>query len=164
MPRLSETQQLLDIIMAFLDEMVEKYTIFREFNIKATSTSEFGGWIIESGSDLPNLLMRLEGYFMSREYIKKNVQVFLETQYINYSNIRGDELFMIIMRFLDDFFEDHLVLENKKEKLEHNWQWKGYRPTRDRNRISLYYKLTGIVPSRQEMESKVRAFIQMKNL
>jgi hypothetical protein len=92
------------------------------------------------------------------------VEVFLETQHINYSNIRGDELLKIMLKFLDDFFEDHLVIENKKEKLEHNWQRKGYRSSRERNRMTLSYKLSGIVPSREEMESQVRAFIQMKKL
>jgi hypothetical protein len=136
----------------------------RTLIIAATSTSEYGGYISEAGSGNPNLLLRVEGFYMSRDDIKKCVEVFLETQYISYSNTRSDELVKIMMKFLDDFFEDYLVIEKKKEKVDNNWQRKGYRVTRDRNRISLSYQISGIVPSREEMESQVRAFLQMKKL
>jgi hypothetical protein len=62
MPRPSGHQQLLEIIMTFLDEMVEKYTVFEEFNIEATYTSEYGGYIFEAGSGIPNLLLQIFPY------------------------------------------------------------------------------------------------------
>jgi hypothetical protein len=162
MPRPPEHQKLLNYIMAFLDEMASKYTIFDNFNIQDTSLSPPLGWVTKDELDLPSLFFRVEGYYMSRDDIEKNVKVLLETQHINYSNIRGDELVKIMMKFLDDFFEDYLVIENKKEKVDNNWQRKGFRAVRDRTRVSLSYKITGIIPSREEMESQVRAFIQMK--
>ncbi len=65
---------------------------------------------------------------------------------------------------MDDFFKNHLVLENKKEKVDSNLQRSGYRPTKERIRNNISYQLCGVVPSRNEIDSQIKTFIQIKNL
>ena len=65
---------------------------------------------------------------------------------------------------MDDFFENHLVLQNKKERVDSNIQQSGYRPTKERIRNNISYQLSGVVPSRNEIDSQIKTFIQIKNL
>lgn len=157
-------KELTKIIMSFMDELVEKYTVFEEVNIKSTSTSLYGGYKTEQEKEKPNIGFKFEGYFIDKQDFQSYIDIFIDTEQINFENRHDNELIKIMMKFMDQFFEDHLVLENKKETLDSNLQKKGYRPIKERTRSSIDFKLSGIVPSRNEVERQVRAFVQMKNL
>ncbi len=164
MPRQSENIQISEIIMSFLDDFIKRYTTFENLTLESYSTSARGGYNTGANPETPNHFFNFEGFFVNREDLKKYVEVFVDAQSLDLANNRGDKLFRIMMNFMDDFFENHLVIDNKKEKKDKELQYKGYRPTKERVRIKVSYEFSGIIPSREEIEAQVKTFLQMKNL
>ena len=65
---------------------------------------------------------------------------------------------------MDDFFNQHLIIENKKERFVSDFPKKGYRAVKDKEKNEVVYKFSGLIPSRSEIENQVRVFIQTHNL
>jgi membrane-bound lytic murein transglycosylase MltF len=74
------------------------------------------------------------------------------------------QLLRVLMAFMDEFNENYTVLENIKSKNIDSISRFGYRTKKDKLRGTISYTLSGIQPSREEIERQVRSFIQMKNL
>ena len=164
MPRQAENRQLVEIILAFFDDLVEKYTIFEELNMDSTSNSLFGGYKVESDEPRPSIGFKFEGFFIERKEFKSYIEVFLDAKNPTYTNLRGDELLKILLTFLDDFFENHLVIESKKVAETLGFPKSGYRGTKSRDRKYVSYQISGIIPSREEIESQIRTFLHLNNL
>jgi len=162
MPK-SIQSELINILEIFMDELVEKYTVFRELNITSTSSSLYGGYNT-SEDEAPNLSFRLDGYFFNKSELKNYIRAFVETGDFNYSNTDRNEVRIFIMKFLDDFMENHLLIEGKRERLASNLPTQGYRYSKEEKRSELNYNFRGTIPTREEMEAKVRVFIEMNKL
>jgi len=160
----STKNEIITIIEKFMDEMVERYTVFRELNINATTFSQYSGFSDLDDESKPNISFRLDGYYFSKSELKNYIRVFVDTNEIIYRDPNRDELQILIMRFLDDFMESHLIIENKKERHISDLQKKGYRPTKERQKSELIYRFSGIIPSREELEKQVKVFIEMNKL
>jgi len=164
MPRVSENKQLVEIILAFFDDLVEKYTIFEEVNMDSTSSSLFGGYMVESDEPKPSIGFKFEGFFIERKEFKNYIEIFIDVNNPTYTDLRGDELLKILLTFMDDFFENHLVIESKKVTEKLGFPKSGYRATKNREQQNVAYQISGIIPSREEIESQIRTFLHTKNL
>ena len=68
------------------------------------------------------------------------------------------------MLFMDNLFNNHLIIENKKERLVSDFPKKGYRSVKEKEKNEVSYKFSGLIPSRPEIENQVRVFIQTHKL
>jgi hypothetical protein len=107
---------------------------------------------------------RLQGILVDQKELGNYIEVFLDTNSISYSNPNEHELLNVIMLFMDDFFNQHLIIENKKERMVSDFPKKGYRSVKEKEKNEVVYKFSGLIPSRSEIENQVRVFIQTYKL
>ncbi len=164
MPVKPENKNLVSIIKNFMDEFITRYNVFEEFKIESTSNSVYAGDLQDS-DDIDNKIeFRLKGVLVDQKELGNFIEVFLDTNSISYSNPNEHELLNVMMLFLDDFFNQHLVIENKKERFVSDFPKKGYRSVREKEKNEVLYKFSGLIPSRAEIENQVRVFIQTHKL
>jgi hypothetical protein len=164
MPTKFDNKHLLNIIKNFMDEFIERYNVFEEFKIESTSNSVYAGDIQDSDNIDNRIEFRLEGVLVDKKELGNYIEVFLDTNSISYSNPNEHELLNVMMLFLDDFFNQHLIIENKKERLVSDFPKKGYRSVKEKEKNEVSYKFSGLIPSRSEIENQVRVFIQTHKL
>jgi hypothetical protein len=164
MPVKPENKNLVNIIRNFMDEFITRYNVLEEFKIEATSNSTYAGDLQDS-DDIDNKIeFRLEGVLVDKKELGNFIEVFLDTNSVSYSNPNEHELLNVMMLFLDDFFNQHLIIENKKERFVSDFPKKGYRPVKEKEKNEVLYKFSGLIPSRSEIENQVRVFIQTHKL
>jgi hypothetical protein len=164
MPIKSENKNLVSIIKTPMDEFIERYNVFEEFKIESTSASMYAGDLQDS-DNIDNLIeFRLKGILVDPIELRNYIEVFLDTNSISYSSPNEHELLNVMMLFLDDFFNQHLIIENKKERIISDFPKKGYRPVKEKEKNEVVYKFSGLIPSRSEVENQVRVFIQTHKL
>ena len=164
MPVKPENKNLVNIIKNFMDEFITRYNVFEEFNIESTSNSVYAGDLQDSDNIDNKIEFRLKGILVDPKELANYIEVFLDTNSISYSNPNEHELLNVIMLFLDDFFNNHLIIENKKERMVSDFPKKGYRPVKEKEKNEVVYKFSGLIPSRAEIENQVRVFIQTHKL
>jgi hypothetical protein len=164
MPTKSENKSLVNIIKNFMDEFITRYNVFEEFHIESTSNSMYAGDLQDSDNLEGRIEFRLQGILVDKKELGNYIEVFLDTNDISYSNPNEHVLLNVMMLFLDDFFNQHLIIENKKERLVSDFPKKGYRPVKEKEKNEVVYKFSGLIPSRSEIENQVRVFIQTHKL
>lgn len=164
MPVKPENKTLVNIIKNFMDEFIERYNVFEEFNIESTSNSIYAGDLQDSDDIEGRIEFRLNGVLVDAKELGNYIEVFLDINSISYSNPNEHELLNVIMLFLDDFFNQHLIIENKKERFVSDFPKKGYRPVKEKEKNEVLYKFSGLIPSRSEIENQLRVFIQTHKL
>jgi hypothetical protein len=160
MPVKPENKNLVNIIKNFMEDFIERYNVFEEFHIESTSNSVYAGDLQDSDDIEGRIEFRLKGILIDKKELGNYIEVFLDTNSISYSNPNEHELLNVMMLFLDDFFNQHLIIENKKEKLVSDFPKKGYRPVKEKEKNEVVYKFSGFIQSRSEIENQVRVFIQ----
>jgi hypothetical protein len=164
MPTKPENKTLVNIIKNFMDEFITRYNVFEEFSIESTSNSLYAG-DLQDAENLENRIeFQLQGVLVDEKELGNYIEVFLDTNSISYSSPNEHELLNVIMLFMDDFFNQHLIIENKKERLVSNFPKKGYRSVKEKEKNEVVYKFSGLIPSRAEIENQVRVFIQTHKL
>jgi len=164
MPAKPENKNLVNIIKNFMDDFIERYNVFEEFHIESTSNSVYAGDLQDSDDIEERIEFRLNGVLVDKKELGNYIEVFLDTNSISFSNPNEHELLNVIMLFMDDFFNQHLIIENKKERMVSDFPKKGYRPVKEKEKNEVVYKFSGLIPSRSEIENQVRVFIQTHKL
>jgi hypothetical protein len=164
MPTKTENKNLVIIIKNFMDEFIVRYNVFEEFKIESTSNSMYAGDLQDSDNLETRIEFRLKGILVDPKELGNYIEVFLDTNSISYSNPNEHELLNVIMLFMDDFFNQHLIIENKKERMVSDFPKKGYRSVKEKEKNEVVYKFSGLIPSRSEIENQVRVFIQTHKL
>ena len=138
MPTKPENKNLVNIIKNFMDEFITRYNVFEEFNIESTSNSVYAG-DLQNSDDIDNIIeFRLNGVLVDKKELGNYIQVFLDTNSITYSNPNEHELLNVMMLFLDDFFNQHLIIENKKERFVNDFPKRGYRSIKEKERMKFH--------------------------
>ena len=117
MPTKPENKNFVNIIKNFMDDFIERYNAFEEFKIESTSNSLYAGDLQDADDTEEKIEFRLQGILVDQKELGNYIEVFLDTNSISYSNPNEHELLNVMMLFLDDFFDQHLIIENKKEGL-----------------------------------------------
>jgi hypothetical protein len=164
MPTKSENKSLVNIIKNFMDEFITRYNVFEEFKIESTSNSMYAGDLQDSDNINNKIEFRLKGILVDPKELGNYIDVFLDTNDISYSNPNEHELLKEMILFMDDFFNQHLIIENKKERFVSDFPKKGYRLVKEKEKNEVLYKFSGLIPSRSEIENQVRVFIQTHKL
>ena len=164
MPTKHENKNLVNIIKNFINEFITRYNVFEEFNLESTSNSVYAGDLQDSDNIENKIEFRLQDILADPQELGNYIEVFLDTNSISYSNPNEHELLNVMMLFLDDFFNQHLIIENKKERLVTDFPKKGYRSVKEKEKNEVLYKFSGLIPSRPEIENQVRVFIQTHKL
>jgi hypothetical protein len=157
-------KDLQKIIMTFIDEFVKQYTVLQDFTTRNVDVLPKSGYRDVPSKKNEMLSFKVSGQSPSRKDLENEVKVFVEMG--NYEFVEKDEkqLLKVLMTFLDEFFQNYTVLENIKTKNVDTLPRFGYRTKKEKLRGTLNYVLSGIQPSREEVERQVRSYLQIKNL
>ena len=157
-------KELVKIIMSFLDDFVQTYTVLQNFTSRNVDSLPKSGYRDTPIKKNETLSFKFSGLSPSRKDLESEVNIFVEMGDYEFVDKDDRQLLNVLMTFMDDFFENYTVLENIKTKNVDTIPRRGYRTKKEKLRGTLNYVLSGIQPSREEVERQVRAFIQMKNL
>lgn len=139
MPIKPENKNLVSIIKNFMDEFITRYDVFEEFKIQSSSYSTYAGDLQDDDNLEQRIEFRLHGVLVDPSELANYIEVFLDTNDISYSNPNEHELLNVMMIFLDDFFNNHLIIENKKDRLISDFPKKGYRPVKEKEKNEVVY-------------------------
>jgi hypothetical protein len=157
-------KELQKIIMSFLDEFVQTYTVLQDFSTRNVDSLPKSGYRDTPIKKKETLSFKFSGLSPSRKDLESEVNIFVEMGDYEFVDKDEKQLLRVLMTFMDEFFQNHTIFENIKTKNVDSIPRYGYRPTKEKLRRTLNYVLSGIQPSREEVERQVRSFIQMKNL
>jgi hypothetical protein len=157
-------KELQKIIMSFMDEFVQSYTILQDFTTRNVDSLPKSGYRDTPINKKETLSFKSSGLSPSRKDLESEVNIFVEMGDYEFVDKDDKQLLKVLMTLMDEFFENYTVLENIKTKNVDSIPRHGYRTKKDKLRGTLNYVLSGIQPSREEVERQVRSFIQMKNL
>ena len=157
-------KELVKIILSFMDEFVQVYTVLQNFNSRNVDSLPKSGYRDTPINKKETLSFKFSGLSPSRKEIESEVNIFVEMGEFEFVDKDDRQLLKVLLTFMDEFFENYTVLENIKTKTVDSISRFGYRTNKKKLRGTINYVLSGIQPSREEVERQVRSFIQMKNL
>lgn len=160
----TQNNDLTKILLAFMDEFVQRYLILEDLTIITETNIPANGYSSADCADQDLVLFNFKSGVPQRKSIENEIKVIIELNEYNYSNPDGNTLFRVMMSFMDHFVNEYTIIENTHKSNSYNFHKNGYRYDKQRNRSNISYSFSGIQPSRDEIERQVMAFIQLKNL
>ena len=111
-----EQKELVKIIMSFMDEFVQSYTILQDFttrNVDSLPKSGYRDTLIKKNETLS---FKFSGLSPSRKDLENEVNIFVEMGDFEFVDKDEKQLLKVLMTFMDEFFQNYTILENVKTK------------------------------------------------
>ena len=154
--------QLTKVILSFLDEFHQRYLVLEDLDIYLGNDLPSSGF--NNSNDQNSILFKIEGNLPFKKSLETEIKTFVDLNEFNYSDPDDRTLFKVMMTYMDHFINGHSVIENIRIRDQNSLHINGYRYNNERVRSDLSYSISGIQPSREEIERQVMAFIQLKHL